>query len=239
MKPQAFNPVTLGIISLVLASGCGANSDAGATDTNNGGGGSLAAGGSANAGTSSSGVAGGGSNAAAGASSTVAAGTSPTAGSTDPAPVEGSSRGTLSYQGGVYTVNISGGQPPQMDNNIMGNTVLDGQNGYHVACTVKGAGAEYSGNISGPDGTSLDVYGPNASVGATFTADMYGTATAGGTGAGTINTLRDTGCTIVKLAKAEAGTIWAEYQCNNLTTPSGVGQVGHSLAEFLFTGCNK
>jgi len=95
------------------------------------------------------------------------------------------------------------------------------------------------GETASPDGTSLDVSGPNASVGATFTSDMYGTATSSGAGVGTINTLSDTGCTIVQLAKAEAGTIWAEYQCNNLTTPSGVGQVGHSLAEFLFTGCNK
>jgi len=137
-------------------------------------------------------------------------------------------------------LNISGGQPPQMDNNIMGTTVLDGRNGYHVACMAKGAGAEFSGSISSPDGTSLDVSGPNASVGATFTSDMYGTATSSGAGVGTINTLSDTGCTIVQLAKAEAGTIWAEYQCARLATPSVLGQEGHTdVAEFRFTGCNK
>ena len=168
--------------------------------------------------------------------------------SAEPPPAEGSSRGSISYSGSTFTISISGGAPPQVNLSMMGNTVLDGRNGYQVSCTVKGAGQEFSGHISSQDGTSLDVEGSSAADGATFTASLYGTGTASGTGAGTINTLTDPGCKITtttaqnegKLPFVSPGSIWASFQCNHLTTSVAPDSIGHTdIAEFLFTGCKK
>lgn len=161
--------------------------------------------------------------------------------SAEPPPAEGSSRGNINFQGGVYTIDMSGGVTPQMDNSTMGNTVLDGRNGFHVECSVKGPGQPFSGSISSDDGTSLSVRGASASSGATFTGNMFGSATANGSAGGTVNYLQDPECTITKLDPiTQPGSIWAMFQCKNLKTDSALGQVGTiALAEFLFTGCAK
>ncbi len=161
--------------------------------------------------------------------------------SAEPPPAEGSSRGIINFQGGVYTIDISGGMPPQMDNSTMGNTVLDGRNGFHVECSVKGPGQPFSGSISSDNGASLSVNGASATAGATFTANMFGSATANGAAGGTVNYLQDPECTLTKLDSiTQAGSIWAMFQCKNLKTDSALGQVGTiSLAEFLFTGCKR
>ena len=167
---------------------------------------------------------------------TVAACSSPEA-----PPAEGSSRGTITFAGGLYTINISGGQPPQMDNRIMGNTVLDGRNGYHVSCTVSGQGQAFSASILSPDGTSLEVSGANASDNATLSAYLYGTSTSSGTGAGTINVLSDLACKLVQVDPLTSpGSIWAKFQCQALKTQSALSDSGHTdVAEFLFSGCKK
>lgn len=168
--------------------------------------------------------------------------------SPEPPPPEGSSRGGITFGGTPYTINISGGALPQMASSKMGNTVLDGRDGYSVACSIKGAGQPFYGKLQSPDGTYLEVNGATAADGATFTAYMYGTSTASGSGAGTVNNLKDDACKITVIAKngagapyIEPGSIWAGFQCLNLTAQNGaLGQTGATdVAEFLFTGCSR
>jgi hypothetical protein len=154
--------------------------------------------------------------------------------SADPPPPEGSVRCTVHNS---HPCNISGGVAPQMDNSIMGNTVLDGRSGYHVDCNISGSGTySLSASISAPDQTSVTVSGEGIGATNSPTVAMYIMATTG-----EVNNLGDTKCTLKSPMKAlEPGSIWASFHCSNLASPSNIGS--EAIAgdgEFLFTGCAR
>ncbi len=159
-------------------------------------------------------------------------------GSADPPPPEGSVRCIVDNSN---PCNISGGVVPQMDNSMLGNTVLDGRNGYQVSCNISGSGTySLTASISAPDQTSVSVSGEGIGATNSPTVSMYIMATTG-----EVNDLGDTNCTLSATPQSpmkalEPGSIWAKFHCGNLTSPSNLGSATITGdGEFVFTGCAR
>ena len=154
--------------------------------------------------------------------------------SPEPPPPEGSTRGTVNSNG-THSANISGGVQPSLVDHILGKTVLDGRNGYHVSCSITGGDSySVSGDITSPDGTSVTVEGSGV------TKAQGGTVTMLFVVSGVVSQVSDTNCTLPKVEELEPGSIWASFHCINVRDPTVLGTAtGTADGEFVFTGCSR
>jgi len=152
--------------------------------------------------------------------------------SAEPPPPEGSLRSSV-YYSGAHSVNISGNVMPNMDNSTVGDTVLEGRDGFRVSCTVTAGGAVFDASITAPNGENLQVTGRDVGAqGARIS--MYFTVY------GEPNVVSDTQCALTTIQALEAGSIWAKFQCDNIAVPSIQGTTpGSANGEFVFTGCKR
>jgi hypothetical protein len=151
-----------------------------------------------------------------------------------PPPAEGSA--SMLLCGGTNSGSIHGpGGQSNIATNFIGQTVLDGRDGYAVSCTVSGSGTSFgiSGEITAPDLTYLSVNGSAGSGSSTVSMAFL----AGRLVAPLISDAK-TPCTLTTIKALRAGSIWAAYSCPSVSDPNSPGTtVCTATGEFVFTGC--
>jgi hypothetical protein len=157
-----------------------------------------------------------------------------------PPPAEGKAQ--LNFSGCNYvpaSIVATGGS---LQPDSYAGTVLDGQNGYHVSCTISGSGTyKVLATIESPD-MRLTVQGSGVSAGTSQQVTMDFTRSAVNGNPGTLGDISSSACTLTITGgdlTIKPGSIYAQYSCTDVVNPQNLQSSCTTSGIFLFTGCNE